>query len=126
MKKVLMLMLPLIMTVACTAQKTPDDVNAAQAEEMMKNEEVVVLDVRTPDEWNKGHLEGATHINFYDDNFEQEVAKLPKDKEYVVYCHSGGRSAKAVQMMKESGFEQVHNLQGGIIAWEKEGNEVVK
>jgi rhodanese-related sulfurtransferase len=126
MKKLFILALPLIMGVACTAQQTPEDVNSAQATELMQSDEVVVLDVRTQEEWDKGHIEGAQHMDFYKDDFDSKLAELPKDKEYVVYCHSGGRSAKTVAKMKQAGFEKVHNLQGGITAWKSEGNETVE
>ncbi len=126
MKKLLMIALPLVMAVACTAQQTSEDVNAAQAKELIQNDEVVVLDVRTQEEWDKGHIEGAKHIDFYQDDFDARLAELPKDKEYVVYCHSGGRSGKTVGKMKAAGFEKVHNLQGGITAWKSEGNATVE
>ncbi len=126
MKKLLMIILPLVMAVACTAQKSPEDVSSAQAMELMQNKEVVVLDVRTQEEWDKGHIEGATQMDFYSDDFDAKLAELPKDKEYVVYCHSGGRSGKTVAKMKAAGFGNVHNLQGGITAWKSEGNETVE
>lgn len=126
MKRIMMLMLPMIFAVACSAQQNSEDVKPAEAKKMMNDEGVVVLDVRTDDEWNEGHLEGAEHIDFYSEDFDQQLADLPKDKEYVVYCHSGNRSGQAVQKMKKAGFENVHNLEGGISAWKREGNETVK
>ncbi len=126
MKKLLTIALPLLMAVACTAQKSPEDVTTTEAKELIQNEEVVVLDVRTQNEWNNGHIEGATHMDFYGDDFEAKLAELPKDKEYVVYCHSGNRSGKTVAKMKAAGFDNVHNLTGGITAWSGDGNETVK
>lgn len=126
MRKFVALILPLFFVANACNQKTPEDVTPAQAKELMGKEDVVVLDVRTPEEWDNGHIEGARHINFYDDNFKDEVAELPKDKEYVVYCYSGGRSAKAVHLMKEEGFKNLHNLEGGIKGWTDAGNDTVQ
>ncbi len=91
-----------------------------------ENKEVVLIDVRTPDEFNQGHLEGADLINFYGANFQDEVAKLDKEKEYVIYCRSGGRSGKAVNMMQQMGFKNVHNMSGGILAWNRANLKTVK
>lgn len=83
------------------------------------NEKFVLLDVRTAAEYNKGHLDNAIHINYFDKDFMKEVKKLDKDKIYLVYCASGGRSASAVKKMKQEKFKEVYNLKGGIMAWKK-------
>ncbi len=91
----------------------------------LKNEKkAVVIDVRTPAEWQEGVIEGATlFIDFKGANFEQQIAKLDKSKTYIVYCRSGGRSAGASQVMVDNGFKNVINMQGGILSW---GGKVVK
>ena len=91
----------------------------------LKNEKkAVVIDVRTPAEWQEGVIEGATLlIDFKGANFEQQIAKLDKSKTYIVYCRSGGRSAGASQVMVDNGFKNVINMQGGILSW---GGKVVK
>lgn len=76
-----------------------------------------MLDVRTPKEFKKGHIDGAKNMNYYDDDFDAQIEKLDKDKPVYVYCHSGGRSAKAMSLMKEKGFKEVYNLLGGYGAW---------
>lgn len=83
-----------------------------------------VLDVRTPKEWESGIIEGATKINFYESNFSTEVQKLDKSAPVFVYCAAGGRSASAMKQMKQLGFTQIYNLQGGIGAWKSAGYEV--
>ena len=82
---------------------------------------MVLLDVRTPREYNNGHLQEARLVDFYQEDFQKEIEKLPKDKSYLVYCHSGGRSGKAVQMMRQMGFEKVYDLKGGVAAWNEQG-----
>lgn len=127
MKKLLVFLFPLMIGVACTAQEgNTSDVNVAQANELIQNEEVLVVDVRSSPEWDGGHIENAIHINLYSDEFESDIAKLDKSKEYVVYCHAGGRSATAVEKMKELGFTNVHNMAGGFSAWTEAGYKSVK
>lgn len=93
---------------------------------LAEDENIVLIDVRTPEEFQQGHLEGAKLINFYDANFQDEVKKLDQAKKYVVYCRSGGRSAKSVDAMKKLGFSEVYNMSGGVLAWQRAQNKVVK
>jgi rhodanese-related sulfurtransferase len=86
----------------------------------------VVLDVRTKEEYQKGHIPGSVLIDFTAEDFEQKVAKLDKDKTYLVHCASGGRSARACKKMEQLGFIKLYNLEGGMAAWEKAGKPVEK
>jgi len=86
----------------------------------------VVLDVRTKEEYRAGHIPGSVLIDFTADDFEQNVAKLDKDKTYLVHCASGGRSARACKKMEQLGFKKLYNLEGGMAAWEKAGKPVEK
>ena len=86
----------------------------------------VVLDVRTKKEYREGHIPGSVMIDFTEDDFEQQVAKLDKDKTYLVQCASGGRSARACKKMEQLGFKKLYNLEGGMGAWEKAGKPVQK
>lgn len=85
-----------------------------------------LIDVRTPDEFKSGHLKDAVNLNYQSDNFKTQVAKLDRGKLVLVYCAAGGRSAKAVDVMKQLGFQTVYNLDGGVKAWEGEGLPLVK
>jgi len=85
------------------------------------NENAVLLDVRAPHEYEAGHLEGAKLINIQEPSFTEEVAKLDKGKTYYINCRSGARSGSACQYMASQGFTDLINLEGGIIAWEKNG-----
>jgi phage shock protein E len=101
------------------------NLDVAQAEKLLNTaKEVVVLDVRTPKEFNAGHIHGATNVDFQADDFEQKLAKLDKNKSYLVHCAVGGRSAKARDKMKEMNFKSIFHLDGGIKAWEKAGKKV--
>jgi len=86
----------------------------------------IILDVRTKEEFEEGHMEGSMNIDFHNASFKEQVEKLDKSRSYVVYCASGGRSMKAAQMMLDMGFEDVHSMSGGITEWAKEGSPIVK
>ena len=81
-------------------------------------ENIEILDVRTPDEFNEGYIPRAKNIDIYKgQGFLDEVNQLDKSKEYYVYCRSGARSAQACALMQQQGFENTYNLQGGITEW---------
>lgn len=91
-----------------------------------KQADLVLLDVRTPEEFAAGHLEGAKNIDYKDTGFGAKMAALDKSKPYLVYCHSGRRSAAASEQMAAAGFSKVYNLDGGIEAWQAAGQPVKK
>lgn len=95
------------------------NVNVQQFEKFKTENKVTLLDVRTPKEFQDGHIEGAKNINYFDKTFKNELAKLDKKTPVYVYCRSGGRSGKAMNIMKEMGFKTVYNLMGGFISWSK-------
>jgi rhodanese-related sulfurtransferase len=83
--------------------------------------DLVVLDVRTPEEFAEGHLEGAVLVDFYDADFADQLAALDPDVPYLLYCRSGNRSGQALGVMEQLGFTSVANLDGGIVAWSGAG-----
>ena len=115
-----MLALVFMSIVSCITVAQSGFKNAPVAElTKIKNEKkAIVIDVRTPAEWQQGVIEGADiFIDYNGGNFEQQLAKLDKSKTYVVYCRSGGRSAGASKVMVDKGFKNVINMQGGISSW---------
>ena len=76
-----------------------------------------IVDVRTPEEFAKGHLQNAKNINWNGDDFEKQIATLDKTKPVFVYCLSGGRSSAAASQMRGEGFREVYELKGGIMKW---------
>lgn len=120
--------------VACNAQSTGEagadaafqDINVEKAQQMIQEEDPLIIDVRTPDEFASGHIEGAQLLDFYSGDFEEGLEKLPKDDTILVYCHSGNRSGKTMARMKELGFEKVYNLEGGMSSWKRTGKPVEK
>ncbi len=95
-------------------------------EKKMTQPEVQLVDVRTPEEFSEGHLENAINIDVTADDFDAKVASLDKEKPVMVYCKSGGRSARASARLKELGFKTITDLEGGITNWKSENKPVVK
>ena len=93
--------------------------------EKIAEEGVRILDVRTPDEISKGYIEGAQFVDFYREDFKIEIDSLNKEFAYAIYCRSGKRSSQAMEIMQEFGFENLYNLEGGIIEWTNAGMPVV-
>ena len=74
--------------------------------------------MRTPGEVSEGYIDGATlFIDYNGSNFDSKISKLDKSKSYIIYCHSGGRSARAFELMASKGFKKLYNLEGGISGW---------
>ena len=82
--------------------------------------DLVVIDVRTPDEFSESHIQGAKNIDYYD-SFKAAVKDLDKEAKYVLYCRSGVRSRKSQEIMQSMGFIDVLSLEGGIEAWKNAG-----
>ena len=95
------------------------DVAAAKAL-IAENKDLIIIDVRTPEETEDGTIENAMTIDVENDNFESEVNKLDKSKSYLVYCRSGKRSTRASNKMIELGFMDITNMLGGYLAWNEE------
>ena len=108
------------------AKTVHKNVNPDEFEKLSKEPDTVILDVRSPQEYAKGHIKNSVLINFNDKNFDEKIKQLDKGKTYLVHCAVGGRSAKACDKLDTYGFQKVVNLEGGIKAWEKAGKPVEK
>ncbi|MFZ2491693.1 MAG: molybdopterin-synthase adenylyltransferase MoeB [Thermoanaerobaculia bacterium] len=98
---------------------TGTDITPTQlSEKLAGGEELVLIDVREPHEWDAGRLENARHIPL--GQLPQRLAEIPRDRKVVVYCRSGARSANAKELLERSGFAHVANLLGGITRWSRE------
>lgn len=85
---------------------------------------LLIIDVRTKEEYDREHFPKAKLINFFGSDFEKKLKRLDKDKAYLLHCQSGGRSRGALKKMRELGFKEVYHLDGGILAWKKSGGEL--
>ena len=103
-----------------------DIITPAQYVEMAAaDKELILIDLRTPEEIAQGHITGAKFINFSSSDFKSNLETLNKDSKYVIYCASGRRSHNAQGVMKEMGFTNVSDLQGGLRGWVAAGMPVV-
>lgn len=89
------------------------------------NADFVILDVRTADEYNSGHIANAINLDYYAPDFKLNVDKLDKNKQYLIYCRTGVRGTAATQIMITFGFKNVQNLIGGIVVWTQLGYPTV-
>lgn len=89
------------------------------AAQLAHDDNAVILDVRTPEEWSEGIVPGAVMIDFYTGpDFLEALQELDKDKSYYVYCKAGGRSAQACDIMNNLGIMKTFNLNGGFSQWQ--------
>ena len=110
-------------TQALTAYST---VNVDEFQELIADANVQLLDVRTRDEFDEGHIAGAIMVDVNESNFVvQAMAVLDKQRPVAVYCRSGRRSARAASQLTEQGYT-VTNLGGGVMAWQDAGKSLVK
>lgn len=94
-----------------------EDVDAEQFKTLIAEGDVIIIDVRTADEYSGGKIENAVNIDFYSSDFKQKLESLDKSTSYLVYCAAGGRSGKAKNLMYDLGFTEVYNLLGGYGNW---------
>lgn len=85
-----------------------------------------IIDVRTPEEFREGYIEDAVNIDFKNKSFLDQISKLNKNKPIFIYCRSGRRSSLASKEMIKLGFQEVYDLEGGIVNWIKNQHEIVK
>ena len=95
--------------------------------EMHKGDpDFVILDIRTPGEYQSGHIENSIMIDFYSKTFAEEVNRLDKGKTYLVHCRSGNRSTRAMALFAKLQFQKIYHLSSGINGWNSEGLPLVK
>jgi rhodanese-related sulfurtransferase len=94
------------------------DIDQAELQKLAKDPNTIIIDVRTDMEVQGGYIDGTTlFFDFYGSDFKAKIGALDKSKKYIVYCHAGGRSAEAAEIMIKKGFKHVYNLEGGFSAW---------
>lgn len=97
-----------------------------ETEALLKQQpDVVVLDIRTPGEFNAGHIAGAINIDYYAANFDDRIAALDPSKTYVLHCKSGGRSDRSLPLMRASKITDLHHLEAGFDGWKAAGLRIV-
>ena len=113
MRAVALMTLAFFVNFGCTQIKSKHITEVSQSE----LNAIVLVDVRTPEEFNAGHLDNALNMNWFDTDFEEQIKSISKDETIYVYCKKGGRSAKAQKKLEALGYLNVVNLEGGYDAW---------
>ena len=127
MKKLIASFAALILLAGCssTGSATTVDLNVSEFSQKINEPDVIILDVRTPEEFASGHIEGALNIDFNGGDFANEITRLNPSDNYAIYCRSGSRSGQAASIMHKAGFHDVSNLNGGVIDWTNAGLPLV-
>ena len=127
MKKLISSFAALILLAGCssTGSATTVNLNVSEFSQKITEPGVIIVDVRTPEEFASGHIEGALNIDFNSGNFANEITRLNPSENYAIYCRSGSRSGQAASIMHKAGFHDVSNLNGGVIDWTNNGLPLV-
>ena len=112
-----------IINISCQSQENPNvqiiDIQTLKTEVIGKD--VQLVDVRTENEYNRGHIDDAINISIADkENFKEEIQKLDKTKPIYIYCHAGVRSHRASKIMTELGFTSIYDYKGGWGEWKQQ------
>ena len=104
----------------------PPHETASLIKQYKDSSEFQIIDVRTPEEFNESRLANAINLDFYNKSFTDQLAKLDKNKIYLLYCRTGRRSNIALNMMGKMGFNHAYNMTGGVIQWQAEKRPLIK
>lgn len=99
-------------------------VTPEEMQSLLEQEDIQLVDVRTEKEYADGYIENSQNIDIKSPTFDEDILKLDKTKPVIVYCKSGGRSAKCTKKLKEAGFIKVYDLDGGLEKWKFSGKEI--
>lgn len=125
MKKLILNTLFIFTLLFNVAAQAPQNIGAIRFNQLLQTGNGVILDVRTPREFSRGHIDNATLISIADRAFVSKINLLQKDKPVYIYCLTGSRSRSAANYMAKNGFTQVFNLQRGILDWQRNNLPVV-
>ena len=128
--KVILLLVVSISLTSCaqgSSAKKSDVVSLITPQELNeKLGNILLIDVRTPQEFAQGHIDNAKLIDYMQADFMNKMSKLDTTKELYIYCRSGNRSGKAVRKLEAMGFPKVYDLKGGILNWNQNKMKVLK
>jgi thioredoxin len=121
MKKVFITFILFVSLLIEMKAQTVQYVDAIRFKQLIATEDAILLDVRTPGEYSRGHIQGSTLINISDPDFESKVSLLQKDKTILIYCLSGSRSAAGASYLEQKGFKKIYAMQQGLMDWNRQG-----
>ena len=119
------IILSLIFIFSCELLNSPE-INIISESDFndLRDSDYTVIDVRTQDEFDLGHIESAINLDFYSDTFQNKILSLPKNEKIVLYCRTNNRSSKTATILKENGYKDIFVIRGGITEWVKNGNDI--
>ena len=91
----------------------------------IQNTEHILVDVRTIEEYESGHIQDAVNFDFYSESFQKEILSIDKRSSIILYCRTQNRSIKTANYLKENGYKEITVIEGGITSWVKNGNDLV-
>ena len=115
----------LIFIFSCELLNSPE-INTISESDFVEIQDLdyTLIDVRTQDEFDLGHIDSAINLDFYSETFQNDILSLPKNETIVLYCRTNNRSSKTANILKENGFKEISVLEGGITEWVKNGNDI--
>lgn len=121
MKSLFLMIASFLVLASCQSQNETREISSVNDVSKIDftDENVVLLDVRTPEEFQEGNIPNAVNIDFNSEEFDSLIQDLDREKTYYVYCHSGNRSTKACSKLEEAGFKNVVNLKDGYSEYKK-------
>lgn len=119
----------IIILVSSGCVSSEDDVLTLKPEtfktKVINDVSVQLVDIRTPEEFNSGHIENAININYFSEQFKDSISLLQTKIPVYIYCRSGKRSSKSVKVFKAVGFDSIYQLNGGLLNWKKSGFKII-
>ena len=101
-----------------------NEISDAQFTEI-QDTDYILVDVRTTEEYDSGHIQDAVNFDFYSESFQNDILTLDKSSSIILYCRTQNRSTKTANYLKENGYKEIIVLAGGITSWVKNGNDLV-
>jgi len=91
----------------------------------IQDTDYILVDVRTAEEYESGHIQDAVNFDFYSESFQNDILTLDKSSSIILYCRTQNRSTKTANYLKENGYNEISVIAGGITSWVKNGNDLV-
>ena len=107
-----------------TSQDQVKHLTPKETHALVQNDAVQIIDVRTPKEFREGHIKNAKNIDFLSASFPDDITALDKQKPILIYCRSGNRSSKSIDLFLKAGFTTLYHLEDGIVKWTTDGYQV--
>ena len=124
MKRILLFFLLIIYSCQIFESSEINVISDAQFTEI-QDTDYILVDVRTTEEYESGHIQDAVNFDFYSESFQNDILTLDKSSSIILYCRTQNRSTKTANYLKENGYKEITVIAGGITSWVKNGNDLV-